>query len=71
VSLLSLVLGLTGVFVTSFFLALMPLCAYTIRLWRIAREDVSFLNVLLFYITYFPARALGTFLGLFKTITVK
>nr|WP_255418975.1 glycosyltransferase family A protein [Paraglaciecola sp. MB-3u-78] len=71
VSLLSLILGFTGVFVTSLLLALIPLCAYTIRLWRIAKADVSFLNILLFYITYFPARALGTFLGLFKTITVK
>jgi glycosyltransferase involved in cell wall biosynthesis len=70
-SLLSLVLGFTGMLVTSLFMALMPVCAYTMRLWRIAKADVSILNILLFYITYFPARALGTFLGLFKTITVR
>jgi hypothetical protein len=49
----------------------MPLCAYTTRLWRITKADVSIMSILLFYITYFPARALGTFLGLFKTITIK
>jgi glycosyltransferase involved in cell wall biosynthesis len=71
VSIVSITFGFVGLFITSFFMALLPLSAYTIRLWRIAKADVSFLNVLLFYITYFPARAIGTFLGLFKTITVK
>lgn len=51
--------------------ALTPVFAYTIRLWRIAKKDVSLLKILLFYITYFPARAYGTLIGIFKNITVK
>jgi glycosyltransferase involved in cell wall biosynthesis len=52
-------------------LALIPVSAYTLRLWRIAKSDVSLVNILLFYAFYFPARALGTFVGVFKTINVK
>lgn len=51
--------------------ALIPVLAYSLRLWRIAKSDVSLFDILVFYISYFPARAIGTFVGAFKQITVK
>ncbi len=51
--------------------ACLPIFAYSIRLWGIAKKDVSLLQILLFYCTYFPARAYGTLVGIFKNITVK
>ncbi len=66
-----LVSGLAHWSVIFLCLAAIPVLAYTLRLWRIAKSDVSLIDILLFYSYYFPARALGTFVGLFKTITVK
>lgn len=60
--------SLAGLFII---FAALPITAYTFRLWRIAKSDVSFSSILLFYLYYFPARAYGTFIGVFKTITVK
>ncbi|MCF2947741.1 glycosyltransferase family 2 protein [Paraglaciecola aquimarina] len=66
-----LLLGLQNASLTFLLLALIPVTAYTLRLWRIAKSDVTIGNILLFYACYFPARALGTFVGVFKTIKVK
>lgn len=66
-----LISGLANWSLLFLLLALAPVSAYTLRLWRIAKSDVSLVNILLFYAYYFPARALGTFVGLFKTIKVK
>ncbi len=55
----------------SLILALVPLLAYTIRLYRLDTLKVSFLNTFSFYTVYFPARAIGTFAGIFKSISNK
>lgn len=53
-----------------FLLSVGPLLAYSIRLHRLSKEVVNFSSVLKFYATYFPARAIGTLTGLFKSISV-
>ncbi len=50
-------------------LMLIPFMAYSIRLHRLTCDEVSFARVLQFYITYFPARAIGTLGGLFKSFS--
>jgi len=50
-------------------LGMLPLFVYSIRLHRLSKEVVNFGSVLRFYLTYFPARAIGTMAGLFKSIS--
>ena len=50
------------------FIGIIPLLAYAIRLYRISKHVVDFASVVKFYAIYFPARAIGTLAGLFKTI---
>lgn len=46
-----------------------PLLAYSIRLHRLSKHMLNFSSVLRFYATYFLARAIGTLIGLFKSIS--
>lgn len=41
----------------------LPLAAYTFRLKKLTGKDVNLLHCLWFYILYFPARTIGTLLG--------
>jgi glycosyltransferase involved in cell wall biosynthesis len=52
-------------------LTLLPVLAYSMRLYRLAHKDVSLFNIMKFYTIYFPARAIGTVAGLFKSIQTK
>jgi GT2 family glycosyltransferase len=52
-------------------LFILPVSAYSIRLYRLCKDDVSFSNVLKFYLYYFPARAIGTIVGAFRTLNTK
>jgi len=52
----------------SFILMLLPIALYATRLYILARKTVSFHDVARFYLYYFPARAIGTIGGAFKTI---
>ena len=52
-----------------FLLGVIPLLAYCFRLHRISKDVVNFGSVVMFYATYFPARAVGTLAGLFKSIS--
>lgn len=45
-----------------------PMLIYSIRLHGLSRHVVNFGSVLKFYAAYFPARAIGTLIGLFKSI---
>lgn len=54
---------------SSVVLVLLPVLLYSIRLYGLAKEQVSFYDVFKFYLYYFPARVIGTIGGLFKTIT--
>lgn len=57
--------------VVSLVLALLPIAVYSSRLFILAQSKVQLIPILWFYMVYFPARAIGTFAGLFKTIKVK
>jgi len=68
---ISLVAGYTLLATTSFLLFLPPIAIYSIRLYQLTKNRVSLYNVLKFYLYYFPARAIGTIGGLFKTLNTK
>lgn len=51
------------------FLALSPMVAYTFRLKKLVKEQVPVQHCFLFYLLYFPARALGTLLGVRGAVT--
>lgn len=55
---------------TAFLLALTPLLVYSGRLYLLARKQISIADILKFYALYFPARAIGTVLGMFKSISL-
>ena len=65
---IALISGYPGFALVALSLAVAPLILYTLRLYRIARNTTSFADVLKFYLYYFPARALGTLGGIFRTI---
>lgn len=70
--LLSVILSVLGFAPLATLAALMfflPLMAYSLRLYRLADKQISFFEILKFYLVYFPARAKGTILGLSRTIT--
>ena len=46
-----------------------PLLAYTLRLKKLVGNEVSFFHCLRFYLVYFPARAIGTLLGVRGAVT--
>ncbi len=69
VALVLLVTGYDMLALASLSLGLLPIVVYTLRLYFLTRDHkVSFLNTLKFYVYYFPARAIGTLGGVFKTI---
>jgi glycosyltransferase involved in cell wall biosynthesis len=45
-----------------------PIMLYAIRLYRIGKNRISFVDSVGFYCVYFPARVIGTTIGIFKTI---
>ena len=49
--------------------AIVPLVAYSVRLNKLTSKTVSFYHCMLFYLLYFPARALGTLLGVSGAVT--
>lgn len=65
------IVGLTKLAMLALGLAILPIIVYSLRLLNIAKTEVSFTKIVLFYTVYFPARAIGTVVGLFKTVTIK
>jgi glycosyltransferase involved in cell wall biosynthesis len=49
-----------------FIMAAGPFLAYSIRVYLLAKKEIKFRYILLFYLYYFPARAIGTIGGLFN-----
>ncbi|GAC34247.1 glycosyltransferase [Paraglaciecola polaris] len=70
-SFICLFAGLYSLAICSLLIGLIPVMAYSIRLQNINELPVSFCQIFLFYSVYFPARAIGTFVGLFKSIRVR
>ena len=65
------IVGLTKLAMLALGLAILPIIVYSLRLLNIAKTEVSFTKIVLFYTVYFPARAIGTVVGVFKTVTIK
>ena len=68
VCILSVLTGFWLIGIVALLLACVPLLAYSFRLKRIVGNEVSFYEVVTFYIYYFPARAIGTIKGIFNEI---
>ena len=51
-----------------FTIGFLPLAAYTVRLKSLTKKETGWAHCLMFYSMYFPARALGTLLGVAGTI---
>jgi len=72
--LITLALLISGEYVfaiISLFTMLLPIAVYSMRLYILAKDKVGYDDVLKFYLYYFPARAIGTIGGAFKTLTSK
>lgn len=72
--LLSLILVVLGQFqyaAVAFLVAVFPIFIYSWRLFLLAQKEIHFVPIFKFYTFYFPARAIGTVLGLFKSIGIK
>lgn len=52
-------------------ITLLPYMAYTLRLKRLVGDQVSVWHCLQFYAVYFPARAIGTIMGVKQNISTK
>ncbi len=52
-------------------LSFLPFVVYSMRLYYLASNDVSFLTITKFYLYYFPARAIGTLGGVFRSFEAK
>lgn len=68
-SLLSLCFQAEYIALSSFILALIPFSIYTLRLYKITKNTVPLKYSIKFYLLYFPARAIGTLGGLFKSFS--
>ena len=70
-TLLLMISGNPAFSVIAFLMAALPVCLYSFRLFVLAGKKINFVHILKFYVLYFPARAIGTVLGLFKSISIK
>lgn len=69
-SVITLLLGYKNYALGSILLFLFPVCLYSLRLFCIAKQKIKLFYILKFYAMYFPARAIGTVSGIFKSITI-
>jgi glycosyltransferase involved in cell wall biosynthesis len=70
VSILLTVIGQLSLALIALLLAVFPVCVYSLRLYKLANRQIAFTHIFKFYVFYFPARAIGTVMGLFKSIGV-
>ena len=64
-----LLAGLEFAALISFAVGWLPILVYSARAARLSRGKVPFRQFVLFYLLYFPARALGTVAGITKSVT--
>ncbi len=55
--------------ILSFIAIFIPVSVYSTRLYRLTQNTVRFKDVIKFYLYYFPARAIGTIGGAFRTFS--
>lgn len=70
-SLFLLAFGHTSWALAAFLVAALPVFVYSLRLYLAAQKKINFAHIFKFYTFYFPARAIGTVIGLFKSIGIK
>ena len=71
ISLISLASSNYILAIISFIAMTLSILLYSVRLYILAKDKVSFYDILKFYLYYFPARAIGSIGGAFKTMSVK
>lgn len=71
ISVFLLILGHVSVFLLCTLLTLFPAFVYSLRLFLIAKKQIPLHYIVKFYTMYFPARAIGTVAGIFKSFTIK
>lgn len=71
IGLMALVFLQVNLFAASLVLTLLPIILYTNRLFKLCENRVSYWHVLTFYLVYFPARVIGTFGGVIKSVEIK
>lgn len=71
VAVLLLSFGQTTWTIAAFLVAALPIFVYSLRLYFNAQKKLPFVQIFKFYAFYFPARAIGTVIGLFKSIGIK
>ena len=67
IMLIALVSGEYMFAIISFIAIALPITLYSTRVYILAKDKVKFHDVIKFYLYYFPARAIGTIGGAFKT----
>lgn len=70
-SITSFLFGYTLTSIITFLFFLLPFIVYSTRLYRLISDDISFWDIIRFYLYYFPARAIGTLGGIFKSFEAK
>ena len=70
-SILLLLVGQITLSLITVLVMLFPVSLYSFRLFIIAKKQLRIYDILKFYAMYFPARAIGTVAGIFKSITIK
>ncbi|TRX57932.1 glycosyltransferase [Thalassomonas sp. M1454] len=64
ISLFAIITLQSQLFISCITLMLIPVVIYSIRLFFIAQRKINIVNILKFYLLYFPARAIGTLLSI-------
>ena len=67
--LVAVILAHYPIAIFSFIAIFIPVSLYSTRLYRLTKHTVRFKDVLKFYLYYFPARAIGTIGGAFRTFS--
>lgn len=69
ISLLAIFYNNYSLAIAGIFFLLLPISAYSLRLYKLTKNEVKFWYIFKFYLVYFPARAFGTLGGLFKSFS--
>ena len=67
ITFIALIAGYKLIAALSFICFILPIAIYSTRLYLLCRNQVSFYYIAKFYLYYFPARAIGTIGGIFRT----
>lgn len=71
IAVVSIIFTYYSIALVAILLAILPVSLYSSRLYLIANQKIALKYIIKFYAMYFPARAIGTVAGIFKSITIK